>query len=74
MQRSYVSTYNYVMQSIQNLYSVAQAARELHLSVRAVQHRISKGQIKAEKIGEGRTSAYVITRAEIERVKAQVAA
>lgn len=53
--------------------AVAQAADELHLSVRAVQHRIKNGQIKATKLGVGRTSAYVIARAEIDRVKAEQA-
>jgi excisionase family DNA binding protein len=50
--------------------TVAQAADELNLSVRAVQHRIRNGSIEATKLGDGRTSAYVITRAEINRVKA----
>lgn len=54
-----------------DLLTVAQAAAELNLSPRAVQHRIGRGAIAAMKIGEGRTSAYVITRAEIDRVKAQ---
>lgn len=55
------------------LLAVAQAADELHLSVRAVQHRIKNGQIKAVKLGAGRTSAYVIARAEVDRVKAEAA-
>lgn len=52
-----------------DLLSVTQAAAELSLGVRAVQHRIKSGSIVATKIGDGKTSAYVITRAEIERVK-----
>lgn len=56
------------------LLAVAQAADELHLSVRAVQHRIKNGQIHATKLGTGRTSAYVISRAEVNRVKAEQAA
>ena len=66
-------TYNYVMHT-NNLYTVARAAEVLHLSKRAVQHRISAGTIKATKIGEGRTSAYVISRDEIDRVKREMAA
>lgn len=56
------------------LLTVAQAARELHISPRAVQHRIAAGRIAAERLGEGKTSAFYMTRAEIERVKAQDAA
>ena len=32
-------------------------------------HRITSGKISASKLGEGRTSAYIITAAEVERVK-----
>lgn len=62
-------TYNYVMHTTSTLYDVARAAEVLHLSKRAVQHRIKAGTIKATKIGTGRTSAYVITAEEIERVR-----
>lgn len=53
--------------------SVAQVAEELHLSVRAVRHRIQVGTLAATKLGPG-TSSYVITRAEVDRVKAESAA
>lgn len=53
--------------------SVAQAAAELHITSRAVRHRIKAGTLLATKLGPG-TSAYVITREEIERVKTEVAA
>lgn len=49
--------------------SVTQAAAELHVSPRTVLHRIKSGRITAMKLGPG-TAAYVITRAEVERVKA----
>ena len=49
--------------------TVTQAARELNLHRRAVLHRITSGKISASKLGEGRTSAYVIAAAEVERVK-----
>lgn len=49
--------------------TVTQAAAALNLSPRAVQHRIKTGGITAQKMGEGRTSAYLIARAEIERVR-----
>lgn len=55
----------------QDLLTVAQAAEELNLSRRAVAHRIATGALVATKLGTGRTSAYVLTRAEIERAKAE---
>lgn len=48
--------------------SVVQAAAELSLSPRTVLHHITTGRIAATKLGPG-TSAYVITRAEVERIK-----
>ena len=51
-----------------DLLTVAQAAAVLNLSPRAVQHRIKTGSIAAQKLGTGRTSAYVIARTEIDRV------
>ena len=62
------------MTSPSDLLTVAQAAKELNLSRRAVAHRITTGTLLAVKIGDGRTSAYVITRAEVERAKAEAAA
>lgn len=56
--------------STNNLLTVQQVARELNISVRAVQHRITVGSLAAEKLGEGRTSAYVVTRDEVDRAKA----
>lgn len=49
--------------------NVVQAAKLLGLTPRAVLHRITSGKISASKLGEGRTSAYVIAAAEVERVK-----
>ena len=51
------------------LLTVRQAAEALHLSRRAILHRIAAGEIVATKLG-GNTSAYVIARDEIDRVKA----
>lgn len=53
--------------------AVAQAAEDLCLSRRAVLHRIQTGTRAATKVGEGRTSSYVITVEEIERAKAEAA-
>ena len=51
------------------LLSVTQAARELSVAPRTLHHRIATGKVAATKVGDGRTSAYVITRAEVERIK-----
>lgn len=56
------------------LLTVTQVAAELNITRRAVVHRITAGTLAAEKLGDGRTNAYVITRAEVERVKAGEAA
>lgn len=53
--------------------SVEDAAQELKITPRATRHRITAGTLIAHKLGKG-TSPYVITRAEIERVKAAEAA
>lgn len=55
------------------LLSVAQAAEELGWSPRTLHYRITTGKVAAEKMGDGRTNAYVITRAEIDRLKAEAA-
>lgn len=57
------------MSELADVVSVAQAAVELNLTDRAVRHRIKAGTLAATKLGPG-TSSYVITREEIERVKA----
>ena len=57
-----------------NFVNVRDAAAELGISPRAVLHRITRGELRATKVGDGRTSAYIIERAEIERVKAEAAA
>lgn len=53
--------------------STAQAARELCVSPRTLLHWINKGRIEAQKTGPG-TAGFVITRDEVNRVKAEVAA
>lgn len=53
--------------------SVVQAAEELHITPRAVRHRIQTGTLAATKLGPG-TASYVITRREIERAKQDAAA
>ena len=53
--------------------SVEQTATALNITPRAVRHRIKAGTLAATKLGPG-TAAYVITRAEVERAKAEAAA
>lgn len=53
--------------------SVVQTAKELGVSARAVRHRIKAGTIHATKLGEN-TASYVISRAEVERIKKEQAA
>lgn len=53
--------------------TVREAASELGITERAVQHRIKTGTLAATKFGQGLTSPYMIERAEVERVKAGAA-
>ena len=52
-----------------DLISVAQAAEILHLSTRAVHHRITSGSLPAQKLGAG-TSQYVLRRSDVEAAAA----
>lgn len=52
-----------------DLLSVTQVAEELGKPARTVHYWITTGKIAATKLGPG-TSQYVITRSEVERVKA----
>lgn len=54
--------------------TVAVAAEEWHVDRRTALRWIASGKVAAEKIGEGQTSAYVLTREEVDRVKAEVVA
>ena len=56
------------------LVTVAVAAQEWHVDRRTALRWIASGRVAAEKIGEGQTNAYVLTRAEVDRVKAEVVA
>jgi hypothetical protein len=55
-------------EEVPDFLSVEQAAAELCITPRAVRHRIKSGKLSATKLGPG-TASYVITRAEIERIK-----
>ena len=59
------------MSQLSDYLTVTQAARELNLHRRAVIHRIAAGTLAATKVGDGRTSAYIIERAEVERAKGE---
>ena len=56
-----------------DLLSVGQVAEELNMAPRTVHHWITNGKIAATKLGAG-TAQYVITRAEVERLKGEAAA
>jgi len=62
------------MPQLSDLMNVAQAARALGLSRRTILRRIDSGDITAHKLGDGETSAYVITRDEVERLASEGAA
>ena len=57
------------MSKTSEVLSVQQAATELNIGRRAIIHRIKAGTLAAEKLGDGRTNAYVIARSEIEKAK-----
>lgn len=59
------------MSQLSEYLTVTQAARELNLTRRAVVHRIAAGALAATKVGEARTNAYIIERAEVERAKSE---
>ena len=59
----------------QNNYTVKVAAERLHLSTRALLHRIKAGTVQAEKVDpDSQTSAYLIPAQEVERLEAESAA
>lgn len=57
-----------------DLLTVGQVAEELDKPPRTIHYWISTGRLTATKIGTGRTSAYVISRVEVDRLKAEAAA
>ena len=59
------------MRTADQLLSVVQAASELGMPPRTLHYQISTGKIAATKVGDGLTSAYVITRGEVDRIKAE---
>ena len=54
--------------------TVAVAAEEWGIARRTALRWIATGKVTAEKIADGKTNAYVLTREEVDRVKAEVAA
>lgn len=58
------------MTELDELLELREVAAELGISVRAVQYRIERGQLAAQRFGSGRTAPFYVTRAELERVKA----
>lgn len=60
--------------SLADFLSVSQAADELGIPNRTLHHRIATGKVAATKVGDGKTSAYIIARDEVERLKAEASA
>lgn len=54
--------------------TVAVAAEEWRVDRRTALRWIASGKVAAEKIADGKTNAYVLTREEVDRVKAEVVA
>ena len=54
--------------------TVAVAAEEWGIDRRTALRWIAAGKVAAEKIADGKTNAYVLTREEVERVKREKAA
>ena len=52
--------------------TVAVAAEEWGIDRRTALRWIAAGKVAAEKIADGKTNAYVLTRAEVERVKRDI--
>ena len=52
-----------------DIINATEAAEILGISVRAVQHRIMRGTLPAQKL-PGRTGAYVLNRNDVEKAKA----
>lgn len=54
--------------------TVTVAAHEWGVNRRTARRWIETGRVEAEKIAGGKTSAYVLTREEVDRIKAEVTA
>ena len=54
--------------------TVAVAAEEWGIDRRTALRWIAAGEVAAEKIADGKTNAYVLTRTEVERVKREKSA
>lgn len=54
--------------------TVTVAADEWRVDRRTALRWIESGRVEAEKIGTGKTSAYVLARSEVDRIKAEVVA
>lgn len=54
-----------IMRSQSNAISASEAAKILHITVRAIHHRINAGTLTAQKLS-GKTGAYVLDREEVE--------
>ena len=61
--------FRHMEQTAPQIVTVAVAAEEWGVDRRTALRWIAAGKVAAEKIADGKTNAYVLTRAEVERVK-----
>ena len=66
--------FRHMEQTTPQIVTVATAAEEWGIDRRTALRWITTGKVAAEKIADGKTNAYVLTRAEVERVKREKAA
>ena len=66
--------FRHMEQTSPQIVTVAVAAEEWGIDRRTALRWIAAGKVAAEKIAGGKTNAYVLTRAEVERVKREKAA
>ena len=66
--------FRHMEQTTPQIVTVAVAAEEWGIDRRTALRWIAAGKVAAEKIADGKTNAYVLTRAEVQRVKREKAA
>jgi predicted thioesterase len=55
-------------------FTVQQVSAKTGIPARTLQHRIKAGTVQADKIGDGRTNAYLIPSEEVDRLVAEAEA
>ena len=57
-----------------DLLTVTEAAAEIGIPTRTLHYWITSGKVEAQRIGSGKTNPYVLSRAEVERLKTEAGA